>query len=158
MLRIVMKSRKINNWYDNIDVIAYDDFSQYHPIITQIRHDTEQIKDQERKFAILSNLEPPPLNNILDPNDVVDLWVQYFEGHPPKNSNGSFNWSSLVSQVTNFADPERPSILLPRAGYKDCSNEIRMKNRHKIKKISKNTSSESSDENVQKQLLEPDSK
>ena len=69
-----MKSRKINNWYDNIDVIAYVDFSQYHPIITQIRHDTEQIKDQERKFAILSNLEPPP-NNILDPNDVVDLRV-----------------------------------------------------------------------------------
>ena len=56
MLRIVMKSQTINNWYDNIDVIAYDGFSQYHPIIAQIRHDTEQIKDQERKFAILSNL------------------------------------------------------------------------------------------------------
>ena len=83
MLRIVMKSRQINNWYDNIDVIAYDDFSQYHPIITQIRHETKQINDKERKFAILSNLEPPP-NNILDTNDVVDLWVQYFEGYPQK--------------------------------------------------------------------------
>ena len=98
-----MNSRQINNWYDNIDVIAYNDFSQYHPIITQIRHETEQIKDQERKFAILSNLEPPPPNNILDPNDVEDLLVQYFEGYPPKNSNGSFNWTSLASQVTNFA-------------------------------------------------------
>ena len=60
--------------------------------------------------------------------------------------------------VTNFAYPERPSILLARAGYKDCSNEIRIKNRQKMKKIPKNTSSESSDENVQKHLLEPDSK
>ena len=68
-----MKCRLINNWHDNIDVIAYDDFSQYHPIITQIRHDTEQIKDKKRKLAILSNLEPAPPNNILDPKDVVDL-------------------------------------------------------------------------------------
>ena len=132
-----MKSRQLNNWYYNIDVSAYDDFFQYHPIITQIRYDTEQIKDQERKSAILSNLEPPPLNNILDPNDVVDLWVQYFEKYFQKNSNGSFHWSSLVSQVTNFAYPERPSNLLPSAGYKNCSNEILMKNRRKIKKYLK---------------------
>ena len=98
----------------------------------------------KKKFAILSNLEPPPLNDILDHNDVVDLWVQSFEGYPQKYSNGSFNWFSLVSQFTNFAYPEGPSILLSRVGYKDCSNEIRMKNRHKIKKILKSTSSESS--------------
>ena len=86
------------------NVIALSDlypFIAYY--ISQIQQAVEQNKDQERKFAILSNLEPPPRNNILDPNDVVDLWVHYFEGSPQRNSNGVFNWSSIVSQVTNFA-------------------------------------------------------
>ena len=129
-----------------------------HNNITQIRQANEQHKDKERKFAILSNLEPLPRNNIFDPNDVVDLWVHYFEGAHQRNSNGTFNWSSIVLHVTNFAFPERPSILLPRAGYKDCSTEIRMKNRHKIKKPPKNTFSKSADESVKKHLLDPDSK
>ena len=61
----------------------------------------------------------------------MDLWVQYFEGYPKRNSNGSYNWSQLVAQVVTIADPERSSILLPRAGYKDCFKEIRMRNLNK---------------------------
>ena len=88
----------------------------------------------------------------------MDLWVQYFEGYPRQNNNGSYNWSQLVAQVVTIPDPERPSILLPRAGYKDCSNEIRMRNQNKHKKMSEKPKQNVSPKEDQKPLLMNDSK
>ena len=87
----------------------------------------------------------------------MDVWIQYFEGYPKRNNNGSYNWSQLVAQVVTIADPGRPSNLLPRAVYKDCSNEILMRNRNKQNKITKKQEQNESTEEAQKLLLDDDS-
>ena len=59
--------------------------------------------------------------------------------------------------MVTIADPKRPSILLPRAGYKDCANELRIRNRNKQNKITKKQEQNESTEEAQKHLVDDDS-
>lgn len=81
-----------------------------------MKRNDEDRRDNERKEHILSNITPPS-NIIVDPIDVVTVWVQSYEGVPKRDPNGKYNWSQVLSQAVAIAQPGRPSILLPRAGY-----------------------------------------
>ena len=81
-----------------------------------MKRNDEERRDNERKEHILSNITPPS-NIIVDPIDVVTVWVQNYDGVPKRDSNGKYNWSQLLSQAVAIAEPGRPAILLPRAGY-----------------------------------------
>ena len=48
---------------------------------------------------------------------MVSVWVQNYDGVPKRDPNGKYNWSQLLSQAVAIAQPGRPAILLPRAGY-----------------------------------------
>ena len=76
----------------------------------------DEQRDNERIQDILNNIDPPS-NIIVDPEDVVSVWVQNYDGAPKRDTNGKYNWSMLLSQAVAIAEPARPSILLPRAGY-----------------------------------------
>lgn len=78
----------------------------------------EEQRDNERKEHILSYLTPPSII-IVDPKDVVTVWVKNYEGIPNRDAKGKDNWLQLLSQAVSIAQPERPAKLLPRAGYED---------------------------------------
>ena len=87
----------------------------------------------------------------------MDLWVQYFEGYPKRNSNGSYDWPQFVAHVVTIAAPERPSILLLRAGDKDCYKEIRIRKIYKHNVTSQKQGQNAANEKAQKKLLDNDS-